>query len=331
MSVTIEQVAARAGVSRSTASRVVNNSTSVSPEALEAVHAAIAELNYVPNRAARALASRQTHAIGVIIPEDTTRVFADPFFAQVVTAIHHRLASSNYILNLFIVESAPNPKTLQYLNAGNIDGAIVVSHHAKDTYLDELKSNVPIVYGGRPLREKAAANDYYVDTDNYGGARAAMEYLVGNGHKNIATITGPMDMNAAVDRFRAYRDVLRESGLPEGQVEDGEFTAKGGTAATRRILANGVPDAIFASSDMMAAMAILELKARDIRVPEDVAVVGFDDLPLATNTTPELTTVSQSPSRQGELLAETLIDILGGLPTERVKIVPAKLMKRDSA
>ena len=155
-SVTIMEVAARAGVSRSTVSRVVNGGESVSPEALAAVKQAIAELNYVPNRAARSLASRQTLAVGLVVPEDTQRFFGDPFFASIVSGIHHRLMRSDYVLNLFIASDEPGTgtgeKLTSYIRGGNIDGAIIVSHHTSDRFVDHIASSVPVVYGGRPIR-----------------------------------------------------------------------------------------------------------------------------------------------------------------------------------
>ncbi|MET0812056.1 MAG: LacI family DNA-binding transcriptional regulator, partial [Microbacterium sp.] len=235
--VTIEEVAAAAGVSRSTVSRVVNGSTAVSPEALESVTRAIAELNYVPNRAARSLASRQTHAIALIVPEDTTRFFGDPFFAAIVSGINARLSRSDYVLNLFIANDDPGDKTTAYVRSGAVDGAIVVSHHTSDLFIDRIAQTVPVVYGGRPVRERE--RDYYVDVDNTRGAHDATVYLIERGHKDIATIAGPLTMPAGVDRLEGYREALAAWGLGDGAIEDGNFTADGGAAAMRRILDRG--------------------------------------------------------------------------------------------
>ena len=170
---TIEEVAAAAGVSRSTVSRVVNGSTAVSPSALESVKRAIAELNYVPNRAARSLASRQTHAIALVVPEDTTRFFGDPFFAAIVSGINARVSRSDYVLNLFIASDDPGDKTTSYVRSGSVDGAIIVSHHTSDLFIDRIAAAVPVVYGGRPVRERE--RDYYVDVDNVRGGREATD------------------------------------------------------------------------------------------------------------------------------------------------------------
>jgi DNA-binding LacI/PurR family transcriptional regulator len=328
-SVTIEEVAAAAGVSRSTVSRVVNGSTAVSPEALEAVKRAIADLNYVPNRAARSLASRQTHAIALIVPEDTTRFFGDPFFAAIVSGINARLSRSDYVLNLFIANDDPGDKTTSYVRSGAVDGAIIVSHHTSDTFIDRIASAVPVVYGGRPVRERE--RDYYVDVDNVRGGHDATTYLIERGHRRIAMITGPLTMPAGVDRLQGYRDALTAWELPEGAVEDGNFTAAGGADAMRRILESGErPDAVFVASDLMARGALTVLAAAGLRVPDDIAVMGFDDSPVATTVTPTLTTMRQPSFAQGERMATILLDLLAGKHPRHVTILETELVVRES-
>jgi DNA-binding LacI/PurR family transcriptional regulator len=327
--VTIEEVAAAAGVSRSTVSRVVNGSTAVSPEALEAVTKAIAELNYVPNRAARSLASRQTHAIALIVPEDTTRFFGDPFFAAIVSGINARLSRSDYVLNLFIASDDPGDKTTSYVRSGAVDGAIIVSHHTSDLFIDRIASAVPVVYGGRPVRERE--RDYYVDVDNVRGGHDATTYLIERGHRNIATITGPLTMPAGVDRLQGYRDALRAWDLPEGAIADGNFTADGGADAMRRILETGErPDAIFVASDLMAQGAMSVLAGAGLRVPDDIAIMGFDDSPVSTSVEPQLTTMRQPSFAQGERMATVLLDLLAGRHPRHVTILETELVVRAS-
>jgi DNA-binding LacI/PurR family transcriptional regulator len=327
---TIEEVAAAAGVSRSTVSRVVNGSTAVSPAALEAVRRAIAELNYVPNRAARSLASRATMAIALVVPEDTTRFFGDPFFASVVSGINTRLSRSEYVLNLIIASDDPGDKTSAYVRSGAVDGAIVVSHHTSDTFIDRIANVVPVVYGGRPVRERE--RDYYVDVDNVAGGREATEYLIGRGFRRIATIAGPVTMPAGVDRLVGFRDALAAAGLGAVAEEDGNFTADGGSAAMQRILDAGVEfDALFVASDLMARGALAALGRAGIRVPEDVAIVGFDDSPVARTVNPQLTTMRQPSREQGERMADMLLSILSGGAPDRVTILPTELIVRDSA
>jgi len=327
---TIEEVAAAAGVSRSTVSRVVNGSTAVSPAALEAVNRAIAELNYVPNRAARSLASRQTLAIALVVPEDITRFFGDPFFAAIVSGINACISRSDYVLNLFIANDDPGDKTTSYLRSGAVDGAIIVSHHTSDTFIDRIAAAVPVVYGGRPGRERG--NDYYVDVDNVAAGSAATRHLIAGGRRRLATITGPLSMPASVDRLEGFRAALAEAGLEEVGVEDGDFTAEGGRQAARRLLGAGEPfDGLFIASDLMARGALAALEREGLRVPDDVAIVGFDDSPLAATLAPPLTTMRQPSFQQGEEMAATLLDLLAGKNPRRVKMLTTELVVRESA
>jgi LacI family transcriptional regulator len=326
---TIEEVAAAAGVSRSTVSRVVNGSTAVSPSALESVRRAIAELNYVPNRAARSLASRQTHAVALIVPEDTTRFFGDPFFASIVSGINHRLSRSDYVLNLFIASDDPGDKTTSYLRSGAVDGAVVVSHHTSDTFLDRIASALPVVYGGRPPR--LGTDDYYVDVDNLRGGRDAAAHLIATGRRHIATITGSLTMAAGLDRLAGYREALADAGLTEAAVEDGDFTTDGGAAAMERILDSGVQiDAVFVASDLMARGALEVLRRSGRRVPDDVALIGFDDSPIALSVQPALTTMRQPSLQQGEQMASVLLDLLAGRQPPHATILDTELVVRDS-
>jgi DNA-binding LacI/PurR family transcriptional regulator len=327
---TIEEVAAAAGVSRSTVSRVVNGSTAVSPAALEAVQRAIAELNYVPNRAARSLASRATMALALVVPEDTTRFFGDPFFAAIVSGINARLSRSDYVLNLIIASDDPQDKATSYLRSGAVDGAIVVSHHTSDTFIDRIAAAVPVVYGGRPVRERE--DDHYVDVDNFAGGRNATDYLIDKGYRRIGTITGPLTMPAGVDRLQGYRAALRHAGLEEAAVEDGNFTADGGAAAMQRILDAGAEfDALFVASDLMARGALAALGRAGLRVPDDVALIGFDDSPVATSVNPQLTTMRQPSFAQGERMADILLTMLAGGRPPHVTILDTELVVRASA
>ncbi len=327
---TIEEVAALAGVSRSTVSRVVNGSTAVSPEALTAVQQAIAELGYAPNRAARSLASRQTHAIGLVVPEDTTRFFGDPYLATVVAGISARLSESEYVLTLLIASDDPGDKMTRFVRNGGVDAAIIVSHHTSDSFVDRIVEAVPVVFGGRPLRPRPG--DYVVDVDNEQAARHATGHLIGLGRRRIATITGPPTMAVGVDRLAGFRAALQDAGLaPTGEI-DGDFSEQGGADAARALLADGDhPDAIFVASDLMARGALDVLRSAGLRVPDDVAVVGFDDSAVALSTAPRLTTVRQPMFAQGQTLASVLLDVLAGREVPDRVILPTELVVRESA
>ncbi|GAA3933216.1 LacI family DNA-binding transcriptional regulator [Microbacterium soli] len=325
---TIEEVAALAGVSRSTVSRVVNGAPAVSANALEAVRRAIAELNYSPNRAARSLASRQTHAIGLVVPEDTSRFFGDPFLASVVAGISERLDDSDYILNLLIASDDPGGKMVRFVRNGGVDAAIIVSHHASDAFVGSIADAVPVVFGGRPAHTRDS--DVIVDVDNVRSARMATEHLIALGRRRIATITGTMTMVVSTDRRDGFLAALADAGLEPAGIIDGDFSEQGGADAARRLLQRSErPDALFVASDLMARGAMGVVRAAGLRVPEDIAVVGFDDSALAAAS--DLTSVRQPTFQQGELLAELTIDLLAGRRPAALTMLETELVVRGSA
>ena len=329
---TLEEVAATAGVSRSTVSRVVNGSTQVSPEVLATVTAAIERLNYVPNRAARSLANRQTMAIALVVPEETTRFFGDPYFAAIVHGIAHAIESSDYVMNLQLASPfAPSAKMTKYLLGGNVDGAIVVSHHSGDHFLASLGDTLPVVFGGRPLNPNEQ-NSYYVDVDNAAAAEMGTNYLIKRGRTRIATIAGPPDMPAGIDRSAGWRRALEGAGLQADLEANGDFTLVGGARSMRELLDRepGL-DAVFVASDLMATGAVSVLRERGKRIPEDVAVVGFDDSPAATGGDIQLTTVHQPSMEMGEKMAHTLLALLRGESVERACIMETRMVVRASA
>ncbi|MFC0622694.1 LacI family DNA-binding transcriptional regulator [Kribbella deserti] len=333
---TLEQVAALAGVSRATVSRVVNGSPKVLPHTVEAVNRAITELGYVPNRAARALVTRRTDSVALVVPEPDSRIFSDPFFAGILRGVSTALApTSSQLVLLLEPASAPDQvddrRLLRYLRGGHVDGAIVVSHHGRDTIIQELAQlPLPIVFSARPLGVDVPVTS--VDVDNVAGARTAVEHLLSRGRRRIGTITGPLDMTAGVDRLAGFKEVLAEAGLPDDAVAVGDFTADGGEAAANELLASHPDlDGLFVASDLMATAALRVLSERGRRVPEDVAVVGFDDSVLATTTTPRLTTIRQPVEDLGARLVELLLAQINGAPQASPPLFTTELIIRDSA
>ena len=329
---TLEMVAERAGVSRATVSRVGNGSPRVTEETLAAVTAAIAELNYTPNRAARSLANRRSMAIALVIPEDTTRFFGDPYFAAIVHGISRVLDDTDYVLNLHLASAgAQFDKTVGYLLGGNVDGALVVSHHTDDHLLAELGSSIPVVFGGRPL-DAQTTDSYYVDVDNAIAAADGTRYLIERGRRRIGTVAGPADMPAGIDRLAGWRAALTDAGLESTAVVRGDFTLAGGVRATRELLdAHPDLDAIFVASDLMAMGTVTVLRERGISVPGQVAVVGFDDSPAALASEIPLTTVRQPSVEQGERMARILLGLLDGETMPRRHIMPTEVVVRESA
>ncbi|MGY6497041.1 MAG: LacI family DNA-binding transcriptional regulator [Microcella sp.] len=327
---TLEMVAAEAGVSRATVSRVVNGSPKVSPEVIENVQAAIARLGYTPNRAARSLANRRSMVIALVVPEDTSRLFGDPYFAAIVKGITDELDASDYVLNLHLARSEAAQKTLSYLTGGNVDGALVVSHHVGDDFLSTLGRHLPVVFGGRPI-DPATTDSVYIDIDNVAAAAAGTQYLIDAGCTRIASITGPLDMPAGIDRLAGFQQAMAAAGRDASLVADGDFTMTGGARAARELLARGSFDGLFVASDLMAVGAVTALRERGLTVPGDVRVMGFDDSPAALTSEVELTTVRQPSEEQGRLLARTLLQLLRSEDTARRVIMPTDIVVRDSA
>ncbi|HEV7184086.1 MAG TPA: LacI family DNA-binding transcriptional regulator [Leifsonia sp.] len=327
---TLEAVAALAGVSRATVSRVVNGSTKVHPDVIENVTKAIAELNYVPNLAARTLASKRTLVIALVVPESTAKVFSDPFFASIVQGVALHLADTDYTLNMVIASETNPDKTRRYLMGGNIDGALVVSHHSGDHSYARLGNSLPIVFGGRPLSD-TEHNSYFVDVDNVSGSAGATEHLIQRGRRNIALIAGPQDMPAGVDRYTGWRQTMEAHGLDTSLVEFGDFSPLSGMHAMRRLLATGRPiDGLLAANDQMAAGAYPAILETGRSIPGDIAVVGYDDDYFGLTATPPLTTVHQPSSGLGERMAQVLVRRIEGKPVERVTLLPTELVVRQS-
>lgn len=327
---TLEMVAAAAGVSRSTVSRVINASPKVTPEAIAAVERAIAELGYVPNRAARILASRRTYSIALVIPENTAKFFADPYFATVIQGVAMYLSETEYTLTLLIAAENDAEKTRRYLQAGNVDGALILSHHSDDRSYLALARSVPVVFGGRPMSAEGPEASY-VDVDNVEAARSITARLIERGRRRIATIAGPGNMAAGVDRLVGWRLALADAALADDLVEVGDFSPSSGADAARRLLDRGTEvDALFVASAQMAFAALGVLKERGIRVPDDVAIVTIDDDHFARTADPSLTTVAQPTVEVGRTMAEVLLRRIAGEDVPLVTIMPTRIVGRDS-
>jgi DNA-binding LacI/PurR family transcriptional regulator len=331
---TLDEVARIAGVSRATVSRVVNGNPNVGPETKRQVERAIDRLGYVPNQAARSLVTRRSQSIGLVIAEPAGRVFEDPFFPRLLRGIGAALSSRDLQLVLLMPQtSSEEARAERYLTAGHVDGALLVSLHGNDPLPQSVATRgVPVVVGARPPRGTQVS---YVDVDNVQGARTAVEHLIAGGRRRIATIAGPQDMPAGEDRLSGYHDALEAAGIARDAklVSDGDFTQQGGAEATRRVLAARPDlDAIFVASDLMATGAIQVLRAAGRRIPEDVALVGFDDSAFAGSTDPPLTSVRQPIEEMGREMVRLLVEQLadpGSVP--RTVILATQLVRRRSS
>jgi DNA-binding LacI/PurR family transcriptional regulator len=327
---TLEAVGALAGVSRATVSRVINGHATVKPEMVDAVNAAVAELRYVPNRAARSLVRRRTQMIAMVIPERTAEFFADPYFAEVIQGAALYASATDQTLTLLIESDADPEKTRRYLTGGNVDGALILSHHSRVPAYVELSDTVPMVFGVRPL-EPAARPIHVVDVDNVEAAAIATRHLIARGRTNIATISGPLDTAAGIDRVNGWRSAIEEAGLQAGPLEAGTFTPASGAEAMQRLLDDGARiDAVFAASAQMATGALEVLRGHSIRVPYDIAVAGVDNNYFSTSANPPLTTVDLDTANKGAVLVKTLLRLIDGEDVAPFTAVPTTLVERRS-
>ena len=303
----LEDVASRAGVSRATVSRVVNGQATVAEDLRARVQEAVDALGYVPNQAARALMTRRSDAIALLASEPATRVFGDPFFSGLVRGVSIETNRAGLQLVLLMAQDFEDlERVKRFLKASPVDGVMLISGHDGDGLPEELQRlRTPYVIGGRPSLQSAGA--HYVDNENVLGAEVATRHLASLGRRAIGTVTGPLDMSAGVDRLTGYRNVLGPAFRDE-LVETGDFTQRGGEAAMDRLLTR-VPDldGLFVASDLMALGALAVLRRAGRRVPEDVAIVSFDDNEFATTADPPLTTVRQDPFIQGRTMVRLFL------------------------
>jgi DNA-binding LacI/PurR family transcriptional regulator len=327
---TLEEVAQRAGLSTGTVSRVINNAQHVSKKARQAVERAIDELGYVPNTAARSLATSRRGAVVLAISSDDPALFANLFFAEVITGVNAVIEETDLQLMLVLAASERGRERLtRILQSRGADGVMLLALRENDPLSKVAEeAEVPVVHGGRSLDRTP---QWYVDADNRGGARQAVEYLISLGRERIATITGQLDMHVGVNRFLGYREAVALAGLGDHRVAHGDFSeASGAEAMTRLLDEHPDLDAVFVASDAMAVGALKVLRERGRDVPGDVAVVGFNDVVTAQHTQPALTTVRQPIEALGRELTRMLVRLINGeQPTSL--ILPTELVIRDSA
>jgi LacI family transcriptional regulator len=330
---TIEEIARLAAVSRSTVSRVLNNHPNVRPQVRERVLEIMRQQGYVPQAAARSLATRKTGVMGLIIPDSAMMVFEDPFFGPVIHTLTEAAAAHGYFLMLAMIKRDLEQGFYdRVLRSRHFDGVIVLSHDIDDVILPQLmRDRAPLVlFGSHPYFDDLA----FVDADQRGGARIATQHLAQLGHKRIATITGPLRMQAAIDRRDGYKQALLESRLaivPELIIE-GDWTRQGGYRAMQQLLAlPDRPTAAFIASDTMAVGAIRAINEAGLSVPREVALVSFDDLPFAAYTSPPLTTIHQPISQTGATAVKLLVQqIESGVVSHEHINLPVELVVRES-
>jgi DNA-binding LacI/PurR family transcriptional regulator len=314
---TLDEVAERAGVSRSAASRVLNNAPHVSREKREAVLRAIQELGYVPNPTARALAARQKNVVALVISGEAPSIFADPFFARVIVGASAALEEAGLHLMLCLAASDRSRRGLaELLHARGVDGVMLMAVRENDPVLAIVgeAAEVPVVFGGRPV----------------GGTRQATEHLLARGRQRVAMLCGPLDTRVSRERYRGYREAMILAGREPLSPVCGDFTEPGGAFVMAELLERHPEvDGIVAANDNMAAGALRALRGAGRAVPGDVAVVGFDDLDVARIADPALTTVHQPIQALGSEMARMLAALIAGEEPSPL-LLPTRLVVRAS-
>ncbi|WP_245674249.1 MULTISPECIES: LacI family DNA-binding transcriptional regulator [Actinoplanes] len=330
---TIRDVAREAGVSYATVSRVLNGRDWVSPEAVRSVRDAISRTGYTANQHARSLATGRSGSIAFLLTEPQHLLFEDPNFSVLLRGVAQALSERQLTLILMIASTPEErSRTVAFLSGGHVDGVLLVSPHSGDPLLQQLvQAGVPIVACGRVLGFEDTISS--VSADDRAGARSAVEHLIAQGARRIATITGPMDTSGGVDRLAGYTDALMAHGIPvdPDMIVHGDWRRQTGADGIRTLL-DRVPDldAVFGASDAIAAATLPVLREHGRDVPGDVRVVGFDDSGLALTTEPPMTTVRQPLERISEEMVRLLTDVIAGRTPLSIT-VPTSLVTRESS
>ncbi|MEU2623311.1 LacI family DNA-binding transcriptional regulator [Streptomyces sp. NPDC007157] len=329
---TIHDVAREAGVSRGTVSRVLNGGHYVSPAAEQAVNDAISRTGYVVNRHARSLITGRSDSVGFLLTEPQERFFEDPNFNVLLSGCTKALAGHDIPLLLMLAGTKDERRRItRYITAGHVDGVLLVSSHSGDPVAEELRAaGVPLVACGKPIGLGSKVS--YVAADDRDGARDMVRHLLEVGRRRIGMITGPLDTPGGVERLAGYKEVLTEAGveIDESLIVSGDYSRASGEAGAERLLAQAPDlDAVFVASDLMAQGVLTVLQRAGKRVPDDIAVGGFDDSPVATSVSPALTTIRQPWDRISTEMVRVLLAQIGGEDPAAV-ILPTELVRRES-
>ncbi|GLL08053.1 LacI family DNA-binding transcriptional regulator [Dactylosporangium matsuzakiense] len=331
--ITIDDVARAAGVSKGTVSRVMNGHNWVSDTTRTAVMEAMRSTGYVANATARSLAIGRTESVALILGAPASQLFEDPNYALILQVITDELASADYSL-VFMTGARPadRDRLARFLRGGHVDGVVFMSagEPRSDDLVRLLKAHpVPVMVIGRPFPDGDPLP--YVAADEVAGGRALGEYFVVRDYRRIGVIASHLESIGARLRIRAFTETVGARSTEDWLIEAADYSAEAGRAAMHALVARTKAlDAVFASSDILAAGAIEAARELSLRVPEDLAVAGFDDSVIARRTDPQLTTVRQDMQAVARTLVTQLLAAIGGGDITS-EVVPVELIVRESA
>ncbi|UII56965.1 LacI family DNA-binding transcriptional regulator [Cytobacillus spongiae] len=335
MGVTIKDVAKLAKVAPSTVSRVIANNPRISEKTKQKVRAAMEQLGYHPNFIARSLASQSTQAIGLVMPSSTDVVFQNPFFPTVLRGISEAAHERQYALHMTTgkTEEEIYDGVIQMVQGRRVDGLVLLYSKVEDPVLNYLQDrDFPFVVVGKPFKHEETIS--HVDNDNFRAAKDVTNYLLQLGHEQIAFVGGNVNLVVTVDRVLGYEKALREAKIPfrNEYIVHEKFLKEGGQEAVRELLLlDKPPTALVVADDLMAIGILNTLTELGIQVPEDISVVGFNNVLLAEMSRPPLTSVDINIFDLGYHATKTLIQLVEN-PNEPVKrmIVSHRIIKRSS-
>lgn len=332
---TISDVAKLAGVSPATISRVISNSPGVGEKTRREILALLDEMDYHPSVSAQSLAGKRSNTLGLVIPRDATYVFSNPYYLELLRGIAEEAGKLDY--RLLVSVGTGDQAYDELFKSGAIDGLILTSARYKDKRIARL------IYDGYPFSligrfdtdMLPEGRQYIVDINHVKAARTVTEYLVSLGHTSIGYISGPMDYYLTVHRLQGYREALRDRDLevPEEYVavEDGFMEHNGNSGMMRLLSLPDRPTAVFVFNDLMAMGAVQAVRSQGLRVPDDVSVIGFDNIMTAPFLDPPLTTVEHSPYKKASLATKLLVDDLSGAASETRNVeIPFEIVRRQS-
>ncbi len=334
--ITSKQVAERAGVSQTTVSFVLNQveSSNISEETRRRVLDAVRDLNFVPDVRAQALARGRSNTIALIISNPHRQVFVDEYIPTILTGLSEVTQKHGFRILVELLNNTTNADAYKNLIQGKEVAGIVANLNAKTT--DDIEQILAYAHDRVPIVTLDAVHPeiYSVIVDKLGGARTIIEYLIKLGHRRIACITyGPLEHVHPADRLKVYHTVLQEAGIPYDQnlVRIGAYDPETGYEAMKSLLASEHFSALYAMNDVMAFGAMTAIREAGLRVPDDIAVVGFDDIRLARFSTPPLTTMHEPDIEHGRRAGEMLIDLINGVaPPEKHVRLATRLVVRQS-
>ncbi len=330
MKITIDRIAELAGVSKTTVSRVLNNKPDVKPETRDLIMGLIDKYDYHPNAFAKAITSQKSNSIGLIFPFDANYILSNPFYIEVMRGVSIELTKRDYYLMIFYT---PGNNLKNIFKEKRVDGFILMSSAKTDRNIVNSLKEI-----GAPFVTTAKIPDFdedviSVDVDNYYGGTLAVEHLISLGHEKIGFIGKPSAISS-MERFRAYKDTLKKYNIPFSnkwvEIADQPTVQDGRLAMQKLLEKDSSITAVFLANDLMAIGAIRAVYEEGKRVPEDISLVGFDDIPFSETTHPPLTTIRQPAYEKGQLAAELLIDYIEENKNPSSVTLPVQLIKRKS-